>query len=422
MQRPFLAILAVAAALCAAPSAAVTISISCGAVGQELELCRTAALAWARRTGNEVQVVSTPADASERLALYQQLLGSQSDRIDVLQIDVVWPGQLARHLIDLAPYARGAQREHFERLIANNTVDGRLVAMPWFANAGLLYYRKDLLEKYRRQVPMTWSELAETARVVQDGERAAGDKQFWGYVWQGRAYEGLTCDALEWIASYGGGTVVDERGRITIRNPRAAAALRGAAGWVRTITPIAVLNYGEEQARGVFQSGHAAFMRNWPYAWSLAQGADSPVRDKVGVTLLPRGSEAGGHAAVLGGESLAVSRYSRHPEVAADLVLSLTGAAAQKQRALEASFYPSRPALYEDPAILERNPFMAEMLGTLRVAVARPAAATGTRYNQVSNEFWNTVHTVLSGRMQADTALAELERRLQRISRGGRWK
>lgn len=406
----------------AAAAAPVSISISCGAVGQEFELCRAATLAWSTRTGHGVQIVSTPADASERLALYQQLLNSHSDSVDVLQIDVVWPGQLARHLLDLKPFTQGAEGDHFESLVANNTVRGQLVAMPWIANAGLLFYRKDLLATYQRPVPSTWKELAATATAIQGAERAAGRSRFWGYVWQGRAYEGLTCNALEWVASYGGGAIVDPQGRITIRNAAAAEALRGAASWIGTITPVAVLNYGEEQARGVFQSGNALFMRNWPYAWALAQAADSPIRDKVGVATLPSGTDGGHRAAVLGGESLAVSRYSRNPAIAADLVMYLTSAAQQKERAIVGAFYPTRVALYRDKEILERNPFMGELFETLRTAVARPAAATGARYNQVSNEFWNTVHPVLSGRIEVDAALRELERRLQRISRGGEWK
>ncbi len=414
------------AALCALPvappAAAAMLSISCGAVGQELELCRSAATAWGKANGHDVRIVSTPADASERLALYQQLLGSRSSRIDVLQIDVVWPGLLARHLVDLAPYARDQTHAHFPRLIANNTVDGHLVAMPWFANAGLLYYRKDLLDKFGLPPPTTWTELAKTAKTIQDAERAAGNTRMWGYVWQGRAYEGLTCNALEWIASYGAGPIVDEKGAIHVRSTAAETALHLAAGWIGSITPIAVLNYAEEQARGVFQSGHAVFMRNWPYAWALVEGRDSPVRGKVGVTYLPRGGAAGVHASTLGGESLAVSRYSAHPDLAAALVLYLTGAAQQRQRAVDASFNPTRPALYDDPQILDRNPFMPELRQALDAAVARPAASTGTRYNQVSAEFRNSVHSVLSGRMEVTPALTELEKRLQRISRGGRWK
>jgi trehalose/maltose transport system substrate-binding protein len=417
-------VLAAAMALCAACAAAqgASIRISCGAVGQELELCRRHAQAWAQRTGHQVQVVATPNDASARLALYQQVLAAGSDSIDVFQLDVVWSGLLAQHLLDLAPHAAGAVTQHLPSFMANNTVRGRLVAMPWFVNAGLLFYRSDLLQKHGAPVPQTWEQLAASARKIQDAERAAGNDRMWGYVFQGRAYEGLTCNALEWVASHGGGTVVEADGSVSIRNTRAAAALGAAAAWVGTISPTAVLNYAEEEARGVFQAGNAVFMRNWPYAWALAQGSGSPVRGKVGVAVLPRGAGDGGrHAAALGGESLAVSRYTRHPQSAVDLVMYMTGAAVQKQRALEGSFNPTLVALYEDAGIIEANPFMKELYGVFTTAVARPTAATGVRYNQVSNQFWNSVHDVLSGRATAEEAVSRLEGRLQRLRRGGKW-
>lgn len=423
MSRPRLPTLFVLLSLLLAVASArsATLAIACGAVGQELELCRAAAQSWAAARGHTVQIVSTPADASERLALYQQLLGAKSNRIDVLQIDVVWPGQLARHLADLAPYARGAQHEHFERLIANNTVDGRLVALPWFANAGLLYYRKDLLARAGLNPPTTWRELAATATTIQATERAAG-RRLWGYVWQGRAYEGLTCNALEWIASAGAPPIVRADGTIDVRSPATEAALREAAAWIGKISPIAVLNYGEEQARGAFQGGHALFMRNWPYAWALVEAPGSAVQGKVGVTFLPRGEGGQLSAAALGGESLAVSRYSAVPDLAADLVLWLTSAAQQKERALAAAYNPTRPALYDDPEIVARYPFMRDLREALRTAVARPAAVTGTRYSQVSAEFRNTVHSVLSGQMDAADALVALDRRLRRLSRNGTWQ
>ena len=112
--------------------------------------------------------------------------------------------------------------QHFPAIIQANTVGGHLLALPWFTDAGLLYYRRDLLQKYGRTVPATWQELTETAKVVQDGERKAGNARMWGYVFQGRAYEGLTCNALEWVDSFGGGTIVDAQGKVTINNPKAA--------------------------------------------------------------------------------------------------------------------------------------------------------------------------------------------------------
>src|SRR5215212_10587542 len=211
-----IASLAAAAGLIASTSTwAVDISISCSALGKEYEICKQGVDAWAQRTGNTVKIVSTPNSATERLALYQQLLAAGAADIDVFQIDVVWPGILGRHFLDLTQKAQGQVGRHFPAIIQNNTVDGKLVAMPWFLDAGLLYYRKDLLQKYNRPVPQTWADLSETARLVQDAERQSGNRDFWGFVWQGRAYEGLTTNALEWVSSYNGGTIVDDKGDVT---------------------------------------------------------------------------------------------------------------------------------------------------------------------------------------------------------------
>ncbi len=398
-----------------------TLAISCGAVGQELEFCKTGAEAWAKKTGNEVKLISTPNSTTERLALYQQLLAAGASDIDVFQIDVIWPGILGSHLIDLKPYSNGIEKDSFPTIVENNTVDGKLVAMPWFIDAGLLFYRKDLLAKHGAQPPKTWQELTETAKKIQDAERAAGNDKIWGFVWQGRAYEGLTCDALEWVASYNGGAIVDKSG-VTINNPRAVTAIDTAAGWVKTISPEGVLNYGEEEARGVFQSGNAVFMRNWPYAWSLAQGPDSSIKDKVGVSALPKGGADGRHAATLGGWQLSVSKYSKNSKLAADLVMYLTSPEEQKRRAIEGAYNPTIAALYKDPEILAAVPFFGELYDTFVNAVARPSTVTGAKYNQVSNEFWNAVHSVLSGKAKAQDSLAQLESSLKRMSRGGkRW-
>ncbi len=178
------------------------------------------------------------------------------------------------------------------------------------------------------------------AQVIQDGERAAGNADFWGYVWQGNAYEGLTCDALEWIESNDGGSIISPDKVITINNDKAAAAIDRAAGWVGTISPSGVTGFQEEDARNMWQAGNAAFMRNWPYAYSLGNADDSVITGLFDVSPLPAG-DSGSGAATLGGWQLAVSKYSEHPDVAADVALFLTSREEQKIRAVEGSFNPT---------------------------------------------------------------------------------
>jgi trehalose/maltose transport system substrate-binding protein len=416
------AVVAMLAANLSPAQSKITVSISCSSLGVELELCQEGANDWSKETGNAVKLVATPPDANERLALFQQLLAAGSADIDVFQIDVVWPGTLASHFVDLKQYIPAEElADHFNTLITNDTVDGKLVAVPFFVDAGLLYYRQDLLEKHGKKPPRDWAELTAMAKEIMEAERPSNGK-LQGFVWQGRAYEGLTCNSIEWVASFGGGSIVEPGGKISINNPQAAAAITLAKSWIGTISPEGVLNYAEEDARGVFQSGNAVFMRNWPYAWALANAADSPVKGKVGIALLPQGTGQGArHASALGGQHLAVSKYSAHPKEAADLVRFLTSAKEQKRRAIKGSFNPTRKSLYGDQDLLQALPFLKDFEAVLENAVVRPSTVTGTNYNRVSSEYVRAVHNTLSGQGTAEENLAALEKALQRVSRGGRW-
>lgn len=396
---------------------AATITISCGSVGQDFEFCKKTTEDWAKKTGNTVKLFTPPQSTTDILALFRQMFAAKSSDLDVINVDVVWPGMIKDHLLDLKPYSKGVEKEHFPSIVANNTADGRLIAMPWFTDAGMLYYRKDLLEKHGEKAPTTWEELAATAKKIQDAERKAGNADMQGFVFQAKAYEGLTCNAVEWLWSYGGGNIVDDKGNITVNNPKAAKALNTAASWIGTIAPTGVLNYGEEDARGVFQSGNAVFMRNWPYAWSLGNGKDSKIAGKIGVSALPKGGADGKNAATLGGWQLAVSKYSKHPKEAADLVMYMTSKEIQKERAIKGSYNPTIPSLYQDKDVLAAAPFFGDLYNVFTSAVPRPATATGLKYNEVSAAFWNATHDVLSGKEKAETSLGKLEGKLKQIKR-----
>jgi len=366
---------------------------------------------WAKKTGNKVEYVGQPVNISATLPLYQQYWAAKSTDVDVCMIDGVWLGIVAPHAVDLKKYFKEDEiRQHFPRIIENNTVDGKLVGMPFITDAGLLYFRTDLLPKYGYKAPpKTWEELAEMAKKIQDGERQAGKPDFHGFVFEGKASESITCSAIEWIYSYGGGTIIDPDGKVTINNPNAIKALDTARSWIGSIAPEDVVTYEEEQARNIWQSGGAAFMRNWTYAYALGANSDSPISGKFDVTVLPKGGENGNNADCLGGWNLMVSEYSRNPDVAADLVRYLCSPDAQKRRTMDWSLLPTRTVLYSDPDVLAKFPFFKTMLDVFNNAVARPSTVTGADYNQLSTAFFQNVNKVLTGAESGKDAVDQVE-------------
>jgi trehalose/maltose transport system substrate-binding protein len=413
---------ALAAALIGAsvPSFAAEISISASSTGKNLDLFRKQLDAFEKATGNTVKIVTMPPSSTEQFSQYRLWLAAGNTDVDVYQTDVIWAPQLADQFVDLKDATKDVVGDFFPAIVASQTVNGRLVAMPLYTDAPALFYRKDLLEKYGKQPPKTWDEMEATAKEIQEKERAAGQKDLWGYVFQGNAYEGLTCNALEWVKSSGGGQIIETDGTISINNEKAAAALDRAKGWIGTISPSGVLAYQEEESRGVWQTGNAVFMRNWPYAYALGNGPDSPVKGKFDVTTLPVAAEGDKPSSALGGWNLAVSKYSKSPDAAIELVKFLTSKDSQKQRAIELSNLPTLSALYDDKDIAAAQPFMPNWKPIFENAVPRPSAVAKVKYNEVSAKFWTAVHNTLSGSGSAEENLELLEADLTTLE-GGAW-
>lgn len=401
--------------------AGVTVSIACGSVGAPNHiLCVKAAKQWAVKTGNRVRFVTTPYSSTARLSLYEQWMAAHAD-IDILMTDVYYPGILKKDLVDLTPYFKSERSKFFAAYLKVDTIDGKLLAVPWFAAVGVMYYRKDLLHKYALQPPKNWAGLERDAKLVQTKERAADHPNFWGFVWQGKAYEGLTCDAVEWLASYGGGSIVARDGKVTIDNPRAIAALRMAKSWVGTISPRGVLSSKEPETMQVFYSGNALFMRNWPYVWSIVQKPDSPLRGKVGVMAIPKGPGAKGrNAGAIGGWSLALSKYGKHRKQAISLIKYLTSYEVERMRFLQGALMPTRKALYKDQSVLDKAPVMKVFYKAISHASPRPSAQTGAKYNRVSSVFYTDLHQMLLGESSPQATVKAIAAKLNNISDNGK--
>ena len=213
--------------------------------------------------------------------------------------------------------------------------------------------------------------MTKAAFKIEKGERKEGKKDFVGYVWQGNAYEGLTCDALEWIASNNGGTIVSDDKKVTLNNPKAIEMIRMAKNWIGTISPKGVLTMDEESSRAVFQSGNAAFMRNWPYAYVLGNQKDSPIKGKFDAAVLPKGKN-GESKNCLGGWYLAVNKYSKHPEAAAKVISFINNPEMQKLRLDVAGQCPTIMSVYNDKLLKEQPQYKVIFEG-LKNAVVRPS-------------------------------------------------
>jgi trehalose/maltose transport system substrate-binding protein len=365
------------------------------AAGGRTSIDRVLVDEFTRRTGVSVYLV--PASESSSRRFDQELSALQNDpvAVDVLQVDPVWAVRLAPHLLDLRARLASYRGDELPEVIENATFDGRLVGAPMLVSYGLLYYRKDLLKKYGfPHPPTTWDELEQQAQRIQRGERAAGDKEFWGYVWQGADYEGLSCNALEWQYSAGGSNFVSPDRRANTANSQAIGAFSRAASWVGTISPPGVTGYVEEDSRNVWQSGHAAFLRNWGYVYSLAMRSPE-VGGRFAATVLPAWLNTS--STVLGGWYLAVPTTSRHRSDALAFVEFMTSYSAQKRRALDGSLFPTLRSVYRDGEVRRSNRLFDIVDDIANHAIRRPAAVVGMSYSCVSRVYAHGVHEIISG-------------------------
>ena len=359
--------------------------------------------------GLRVRDETLPSSTDEQHQFYAINLQAKSRDFDVLSLDVIWVSAFARagwikdisHLI-----TPGERQSFFPGPLEAVTFNDRVYAIPWYIDAGVLYYRKDLLEKYSLPVPRTWQELAATAREISSRE-----KGIYGYLWQGRQYEGLVCNALEFIWSNGGEIL--EQGRPVINAPRNAEALTFMADLIGKygVSPPLVTTATEEPTRELFGSGKAVFMRNWPYAWALYNRPGAVLRSKVGIAPLPSfpGHES---ASTLGGWQLGVNRYSPNPNAAEKLVRFLTSPESQKRLALAVGYNPARRALYKDPDLLREHPGIASLYAIFMKARPRPVTPYYLMITQVLQPEFSAA---ISEIKNPEAALASAQQQVSRI-------
>lgn len=376
---------------------------------------------FTQETGVRVRRLPRPDGSLNQLALWREALQKGASAPDVVSIDVIWTGMLGQYLKDLKPYFGAELSNQDPVVLASYTVGDELLAVPHHAYVGVLFYRPDLLRAYGyREPPKTWDQLEAQATRIQAGERAKGNKDFWGFVWQGGIDEDLTCSGLEWQASEGGGHIIENDKTISVNNPQTIRAWQRARRWIGTISPPGIVAYGKWDAQNVWGSGKAAFLRSWQGDYSLItrgwpfSGSPPAKFHEFGVTAVPGGRE--GRVSALGGNGLAVSRSSRHPREALELIRYLLGKDSELMDSGQASEVPKSLELFELPAILKAYPELQKPGGSRGGLVARPSVAAGAKYEEVTRAYIRAVHAVLTGEKDAADSAAELETALVGIT------
>jgi multiple sugar transport system substrate-binding protein len=358
----------------------------------------------------KVTPIYLPDDADDQHAQLVANLQAHSTVYDVMSLDVIWTAEFASSGWITPISTRPLPLSHFLRpAVATATYQGRLYAVPFTSNATLLYYRTDVLRAAGAKPPTTWAQLATLARTV------APRYGLGGYGSQFQEYEGLTVNFAEAVQSAGGSLLAPDGTAVTVASPQANHALNFIVtglrqGWI----PQAALGWNEEASRHAFQAGKLLFLSNWPYVYGDASvpAPGNKVAGRFGVVPLP--GLGGPGSSTLGGANLAISSFAPHPATALAFIRFLTGMASERQVLLRSALPPVWTALYSDPSLVRRFPFLPVLKQAILTARPRPAIVN---YNQFSLAISSAVHQALAQRLSVSAALAELNTQLSHIIR-----
>lgn len=317
-------------------------------------------------------------------------LETDEDAPDVFSLDLVKIAAFAEAGLSLpleGLFSADDRDDFMPGILEACTVNGDQVAAPWFADCGMLFYRRDILERLGADVPETWDDLTATASAGTD------DTVPHGYLWQGKRSEALVCNAVSVIGS-NGGSILTADGHVGIAEPEAIAAIQFLHDTINGsgISPASVLEWDEEPSRRPFDAGKAVFLRNWSYTWALAQFPGSSITDTIGVAPLPHFPGKAG-ATCLGGFQYAVNARSANAEAATDFLRWLTSPETQLRFATVDALAPTRLSIFDRPELADAQPFLSRLRNVFVGAVPRPVTH---RYGAVTEVVQEEVSRALS--------------------------
>ncbi len=393
-----------------------TLRVFSGGQNQRPDLMRKLFDEYQKANPNVKIDIETGGATSELQRQYlSTVLNAKDSAIDIYLIDIVNPAQYlgAGWLEPLDAYVGGpnAMKPYLPVYAQANVVNGKVAAMPAFADAMFMYYRKDLLEKYGIKEPKTWDELAAASKKIQVGEK---NPNLQGLSIQGAPIEGAVCTFLLPYWSMGK-AFNDGAGKMTLDKD---AAAKGMDIWLKMVDQgVIKKNVAEVTTPATvneFKAGQVAFAINWGFAWDrFKDDADSQVKGKVGVMPLP--AVAGGKSATcVGGWQWAVSAFSKSKPEAAKLVQYMASPSSSKFLAVEGSLLPTIQSVYTDADVTKAVPWFKDAANVVIAGQARPISA---RYGEVSDAIRTTASAILARTKTPAEGVAEIDSKLSRVMR-----
>jgi multiple sugar transport system substrate-binding protein len=368
--------------------------------------------AWnSQHPDEKVEVKELPESADGQRQQMVQNAQAKSDAFSVLNLDVVWTAEFAanRWVTELAP----DQFPDLGKLLPSTVDTGKyrdkLYAVPVTSDGGLLYYRKDILDKAGVQPPKTWEEMQAACTKVKAMPEGKGMDCYAG---QFEKYEGLTVNFSEAVNS-AGGVVVGDDGKPNVDTPEAVAGLDFLVNGMKGGEfPKASITYKEEEGRRAFQEGKLLFHRNWPYVYALASKTDgsSKIAGKFAVAPLPGKDGAG--VSTLGGHNYAISEFTKNKATAADFIRFMSSEERQKANVEKTSQAPTWASLYDDPALNKQFPYLAPLKASIESAKSRPKVV---KYGDVTTAIQEAAYGALTGTTTSKDALTNLQAKLSTL-------
>jgi multiple sugar transport system substrate-binding protein len=369
--------------------------------------------AWNASHPNEkVELKELPEDADAQRQQMVQNAQAKSDAYSVLVMDVVWTSEFAANqwITQIPEDQVPDLGKLLPPTVETAKYRDKLYGVPITSDGGLLYYRKDLLDKAGvTEPPKTWAEMQAACTKVQALPEGKGVGCYAG---QFEKYEGLTVNFAEAVDS-AGGDIVDKDGKPNVNTPEAKAGLEQLVnGFKSGEIPKAAITYKEEESRRAFQEGKLVFLRNWPYVYAKAAATDgsSKVAGKFAVAPLP--GKDGPGVSSLGGHDYAISSFAKNKATAIDFINFMASEERQKANILKTSQAPTWASLYDDPELTKQFPYLAPLKASIEKAEPRPKVV---KYGDVTAAIQAAAYDAVSLKTPPDQALSDLQTKLQSL-------